>query len=76
MSTQIVPQHRPKAHSTGIPEWTPEQKQQIAEKAYHYFLARGGEPGYEINDWLRAEAEFAASLKKKPGARSTPAADA
>ncbi len=49
-------------------EWTAEEKQQIAEMAYHRFLARGGEHGYELEDWVQAEAEYAASLKK-PRAR-------
>ncbi len=43
-------------------DWTEEQKQQIAEMAYQRFLARGGQHGYAFEDWLQAEAEFAASL--------------
>ena len=43
-------------------EWTDEQKQQIAERAYKLFLERGGEHGYQLEDWLRAEKEFAAGL--------------
>jgi len=52
-----------KTQTTLPGEWTDEQKGQIAEKAYHLFLERGGRHGYEMEDWLRAEAEFAASLK-------------
>lgn len=43
--------------------WTTEQKQRIAELAYSRFLALGGEPGHEMEDWLSAEVEFAASLR-------------
>ena len=31
---------------------------EIAERAYHIFLARGGEPGHDIDDWLEAESEL------------------
>ena len=57
-------------------EWTPEERHQIAEMAYHRFLARGGWHGYELEDWLQAEAEFAASLKKPRTRRATRAARA
>jgi hypothetical protein len=30
----------------------------IAKRAYELFLARGSEPGHEMEDWLRAEAEL------------------
>jgi large subunit ribosomal protein L7/L12 len=33
--------------------------QQIAQRAYELFLARGGEHGHAMEDWLAAEAEFA-----------------
>jgi hypothetical protein len=38
---------------------------QIAELAYFRALARGFEPGHEVEDWLEAEAEF----EKRYGAR-------
>ncbi len=44
-------------------EWPEPQKRQIEERAYQLFLERGGEHGYQLNDWLRAEAEF---LARKP----------
>jgi hypothetical protein len=34
--------------------------EQIAERAYHLYLARGEEPGHDVEDWLRAEAELRA----------------
>ncbi|MBP7654665.1 DUF2934 domain-containing protein, partial [Candidatus Dependentiae bacterium] len=36
----------------------------IAERAYYYFLKRGGVHGYHHQDWSRAEAEIKAELEK------------
>ena len=30
----------------------------IAARAYELFRARGGQPGHDVDDWLRAEAEL------------------
>jgi hypothetical protein len=30
----------------------------IANRAYELFLARGGEQGHDLDDWLRAEQEL------------------
>jgi len=35
----------------------------IATRAYELFLARGSEPGHEMDDWLRAEAELKAEAQ-------------
>ena len=32
--------------------------EQIAARAFELYLARGGEPGRELEDWFRAEAEL------------------
>jgi hypothetical protein len=32
--------------------------EQIAERAYDLYLARGERHGHDIDDWLRAEAEL------------------
>jgi len=32
----------------------------IARRAYELYLARGSEPGHEVEDWLQAEAELKA----------------
>ena len=32
--------------------------EEIAQRAYEIFLARGGEPGYDLDDWLQAESEL------------------
>jgi Protein of unknown function (DUF2934) len=33
----------------------------IAKRAYELFLQRGSVPGYELDDWLQAEAELTAA---------------
>jgi hypothetical protein len=30
----------------------------VAQRAYHLFLARGGEHGHDVEDWLQAEREL------------------
>jgi hypothetical protein len=32
--------------------------EEIAERAYEIFVARGGQPGHELDDWLQAESEL------------------
>ncbi|MGA3294379.1 MAG: DUF2934 domain-containing protein [Candidatus Acidiferrales bacterium] len=34
----------------------------VARRAYEKFLERGGQPGYELDDWVRAERELLPSL--------------
>jgi hypothetical protein len=34
--------------------------EQIAERANQIYLARGGQPGHEMDDWLQAEYELLA----------------
>ena len=55
-------------------EWTEEQRQSIAELAYQRFTARGGEHGYELDDWLEAEKVFAAALAARKRRRAAAAA--
>jgi hypothetical protein len=38
------------------------QHEQIALRAYHLFLERGGTHGQHLNDWLKAEREVVARL--------------
>ena len=33
----------------------------VARRAYELYLQRGSEPGYELEDWLTAEAELIAA---------------
>ena len=53
-----------------VSEWTPGQQQQISERAYQLFLERGGHHGYHVEDWLRAEAEFGASMPRPKARRA------
>jgi hypothetical protein len=39
-------------------EPTSASQEEIARRAYELFLARGGEPGHEQEDWLQAESEL------------------
>lgn len=39
--------------------------EQIAERAYEFYLARGETPGHDMDDWLRAEAELRAELGRE-----------
>jgi len=39
----------------------PVTEEQIRQRAYEIFLARGAAPGQDIEDWLRAERELQAS---------------
>ena len=40
------------------------REQQIAERAYFRALERGFLPGYELEDWLQAEAEVMERYKR------------
>lgn len=42
--------------------------EQIAERAYDIYLARGETPGHDIDDWLRAEAELREELGREAAA--------
>lgn len=36
--------------------------EQIAKRSYELYLARGGQAGHEVEDWLAAEAELTGKL--------------
>ena len=65
-----TPKARKSSAAPAVPTWTPEQRGRIAELAYFRFLARGGEGGSEADDWLQAEAEFAAEAAPKRRTRT------
>lgn len=44
------------------PAPTPEQ---IQKRAHEIFMARGGEPGRELDDWLLAERELKAGIERQ-----------
>jgi hypothetical protein len=53
------------AATPAVPEVTNEERQQlIAEAAYFRAERRNFVPGYELQDWLDAEAEFDAGMLK------------
>ena len=33
-------------------------EEEIRNRAYYIYLQRGGQPGYELEDWLQAEREL------------------
>jgi hypothetical protein len=35
-------------------------REDIAQRAYELYVQRGGEPGNDVEDWLRAEEELGA----------------
>jgi hypothetical protein len=39
---------------------------EIAKRAYELYLQRGSSPGYEVDDWLQAEAELMAASARAP----------
>jgi hypothetical protein len=38
----------------------------IAQRAYAFYQARGGEDGHDVEDWLRAERELQEATKTLP----------
>jgi len=44
---------------------TPYVEQQIRDRAYEIYLARGGQNGDEVSDWLAAESELKESNQPK-----------
>jgi hypothetical protein len=49
----------PAPEQNGAEESTPDVSELIRVRAYLLSRERGGVPGYELEDWLRAEQEFA-----------------
>jgi Protein of unknown function (DUF2934) len=41
-------------------------KEDIAHRAYELFTRRGGEPGHDIEDWVRAEKEATGEVVAGP----------
>jgi hypothetical protein len=42
-------------------------REAIAKRAYELYLQRGSVPGYELDDWLQAEAELTAEAAADAG---------
>jgi hypothetical protein len=49
-------------------------EQDIAHRAYELYVLRGGEPGTDIEDWLRAEKELAEPIDTPVKTRAARAA--
>ena len=50
-------------------------QEEIARRAFQLYLARGGEHGYDLDDWLRAERELTVAQARpvtRGGRRVTP----
>ncbi len=45
----------------------PELHERIARRAYEIFLERGGTPGHEVEDWVRAESEILGQAAEAKG---------
>jgi hypothetical protein len=45
-------------------------QEEIALRAYHIYLQRGGAPGNELEDWMQAESQLAAE-NGKPRRKAT-----
>ena len=58
----------PKKQTDNMPALAP-TNEEIAERAYEIFLARGGEPGHELDDWLQAELELLREQSLRPSNR-------
>ena len=52
--TQTVPAQEPTSQT---PQHEPSDEE-VRERAYEIYLARGGVPGQEMEDWLQAEREL------------------
>lgn len=52
---------RPIAPEAVVPALSSEE---IARRAHEVFLARGGEPGHDLDDWLEAERQLLAEIQR------------
>jgi len=76
MSSKIATLQAPPATAKTVGTATLPTDDQIAMRAHEIFLERGAAPGFELEDWLRAERELTAAAAKpsdapKPSGPST-----
>jgi hypothetical protein len=57
----------PKSNETATPA------EAIAKRAYELYLQRGSVPGYELDDWLQAEAELSSAAATAGASEQAPA---
>jgi Protein of unknown function (DUF2934) len=55
-STEATPPDRAVEEGEVLPRST--RDEEIRTRAYEIYLQRGGQPGYELEDWLQAEREL------------------
>ncbi len=41
-------------------------KDEVAHRAYELYVQRGGEPGKDVQDWIRAEKELSSESVAEP----------
>ena len=62
---KVIGSTEPKQPNTAVEEGelsrASSREQKIRNRAYEIYLQRGGQPGYELEDWVRAERELAVS---------------
>ncbi len=54
----------PSTSTTGNATAALPSTEDIAKRAYELYLQRGSESGYELEDWLQAEAELVAAASR------------
>jgi hypothetical protein len=61
-TAKIIDRANPAASETAVEETEGlvhlTHEQQVRNRAYEIYLQRGGQPGYELEDWLQAEREL------------------
>jgi len=65
-STEPTPAETSVEEREGLYDSTREQE--IRDRAYQIYLQRGGQAGYEVDDWLQAERELVNSLRNRGAA--------
>jgi len=54
----------PSTSKTGNATAALPSSEDVAKRAYELYLQRGSEAGYELEDWLQAEAELVAAASR------------
>jgi len=57
---------RRRSADTTQPVTAPPNADDVARRAYELYEARGGEPGADLDDWLKAESELRTRRKANP----------
>lgn len=66
MSPRKRKPERPIDPETVVPALSNEE---IARRAHEFYLARGAQPGHEMEDWLRAEKEILEEARRSEARR-------